>query len=47
MPDAVLLYLDRMNLKSPTTLKDHPQYWNEPTVETEFRFLMDKWPCDP
>ena len=27
--------------------KDHPQYWNEPAVETEFRFLMEKWPCNP
>jgi hypothetical protein len=25
--------------------KAHPQYYNEPAVETEFRFLMDKWPC--
>ena len=25
--------------------KSHPQYWNEPPVETEFRFLMEKWPC--
>ncbi len=28
-------------------VKDHPQYWNEPAVETEFRFLMEKWPCKP
>jgi hypothetical protein len=26
--------------------KAHPQYWNEPPVETEFRFLMEKWPCN-
>ena len=25
----------------------HRQYWNEPPVETEFRFLMEKWPCKP
>ena len=25
----------------------HPQYRNEPQVETEFRFLMEKWPCKP
>ena len=25
--------------------KAHQQYWNEPPVETEFRFLMEKWPC--
>jgi hypothetical protein len=23
----------------------HPQYWNERPVETEFRFLTEKWPC--
>jgi hypothetical protein len=26
--------------------KAHPQYWNEPPVETEFRFLIEKWPCN-
>ena len=26
--------------------KAHPQYSGEPPVETEFRFLMDKWPCN-
>ena len=25
--------------------KAHPQYMNELPVETEFRFLMEKWPC--
>jgi hypothetical protein len=25
--------------------KAHPQYMGEAPVETEFRFLMDKWPC--
>jgi hypothetical protein len=25
----------------------HRQYWNEPPVETEFRFLMEWWPCKP
>jgi hypothetical protein len=25
----------------------HPQYWNEPPVETEFRFLIETWPCNP
>ena len=24
-----------------------PQYRQENAVETEFRFLMDKWPCKP
>lgn len=23
----------------------HPQYMNETPVETEFRFLIEKWPC--
>ncbi len=26
-------------------LKVHPEYMSEPAVETEFRFLMEKWPC--
>lgn len=25
--------------------KSHPQYNNELPVETEFRFLMETWPC--
>jgi hypothetical protein len=28
-------------------VKAHPQYWKEKPVETEFRFLMQKWPCKP
>ena len=27
--------------------KAHPQYLKENPVETEFRFLMEKWPCKP
>ena len=27
--------------------KAHPQHWGETPVETEFRFLMEKWPCKP
>ncbi|SEM14107.1 hypothetical protein SAMN04489760_10535 [Syntrophus gentianae] len=27
--------------------KAHPQYMNEKPVETEFRFLIEKWPCKP
>ena len=27
--------------------KAHPQYWSEPPVESEFRFLMETWPCNP
>ena len=26
-------------------VKAHPQYLKEKAVETEFRFLMEKWPC--
>ena len=25
--------------------KAHPQHYNEPAVETEFRFLIETWPC--
>lgn len=25
--------------------QDHPQYMDESPVETEFRFLTEKWPC--
>jgi len=28
-------------------VKAHPQYLKENPVETEFRFLMQKWPCKP
>ena len=28
-------------------VKTHPQHLGETPVETEFRFLMDKWPCKP
>jgi hypothetical protein len=27
--------------------KAHPQYMKDNPVETEFRFLMEKWPCKP
>jgi len=27
--------------------KANPQYMKESPVETEFRFLMEKWPCKP
>jgi len=26
--------------------KAHPQHMQESPVETEFRFLMEKWPCN-
>ncbi len=28
-----------------TWAKQHPQFMNEPPVDTEFRFLMETWPC--
>jgi hypothetical protein len=28
-------------------VKAHPQHLKEKPVETEFRFLMEKWPCKP
>jgi len=27
-------------------VKARPQHWEETPVETEFRFLMEKWPCE-
>ncbi len=27
--------------------KSYPQHWQERPVETEFRFLMETWPCNP
>jgi hypothetical protein len=28
-------------------IKAHPQYLGDKPVETQFRFLMEKWPCQP
>ena len=28
-------------------VKAHPQYLGDKPVETQFRFLMEKWPCQP
>lgn len=28
-------------------VKAHPEYGDEPPVETEFRFLIETWPCNP
>jgi hypothetical protein len=28
-------------------VKAHPQYLKETPVETQFRFMMEKWPCKP
>jgi hypothetical protein len=27
--------------------RNHPEHWDETPVETEFRFLTEKWPCKP
>jgi len=37
--DAIKMFID--------WAKAHPQYLNEKPVETEFRFLMETWPCKP
>ena len=37
--DAIAMFIE--------WVKAHPQYWKEPPVESEFRFLMQKWPCKP
>ena len=28
-------------------VKTHPQHLGDKPVETQFRFLMEKWPCQP
>ena len=28
-------------------LKTHPQYMGDEAVDTQFRFLMERWPCKP
>ena len=28
-------------------IEDHPQYLKETPVETQFRFMMETWPCKP
>ena len=37
--DAIAMFIE--------WVKAHPQHWGETPVETEFRFLMEKWPCKP
>ncbi|MGD8888754.1 MAG: Rap1a/Tai family immunity protein [Desulfobacterales bacterium] len=37
--DAIGIFID--------WAKANPQHWGETPVETEFRFLMEKWPCKP
>lgn len=36
--EAFAMFIDWAN--------NHPQYMNEPPVETQFRFLVETWPCD-
>jgi len=37
--EAIAMFIEWAN--------DHPQYMDELPVETEFRFLIEKWPCTP
>ena len=37
--DTIDMFIDWANA--------HSQHWSEPPVESEFRFLMEKWPCKP
>ena len=43
----VLTHLFERVVGSLIDTKAHPQYRGEPPVESEFRFLMEKWPCKP
>ncbi len=36
--DTVVMFVD--------WLKSHPEYLDEKPVDVEFRFLMEKWPCN-
>ena len=44
MPDPMPFRNDAID-KFIEWAKAHPQHWGETPVETEFRFLMEKWPC--
>ena len=37
--DAIAMFIE--------WVKAHPQYLGDKPVETQFRFLMEKWPCKP
>ena len=37
--DAIAMFIEWVNT--------HPQHLGEKPVETQFRFLMEKWPCQP
>ena len=35
--EGIRMFIDWLNV--------HPEYYGEKPVDTEFRFLMEKWPC--
>ena len=37
--EAIAMFIDWVG--------NHPQYLDEPPVETEFRFMSERWPCKP
>ena len=37
--DAIAMFIE--------WVKTHPQHLGDKPVETQFRFLMEKWPCQP
>ena len=37
--DAIVMFIE--------WVKTHPQYLGDRPVETQFRFLMEKWSCNP
>jgi len=37
--DAIAMFIE--------WVKTHPQHLGDKPVETQFRFLMEKWPCKP
>ena len=37
--DAIAMFIE--------WVKTHPQHLGDKPVETQFRFLMEKWPCNP
>ena len=45
-PDPVPSRNDSINMFIEWA-KAHPQYWQKRPVDTEFRFLTEKWPCKP
>jgi hypothetical protein len=45
-PDPVPSRNDSINMFIEWA-KAHPQYWQKRPVDTEFRFLAEKWSCKP